>query len=196
MKKVISVIAAVMLVLIGTSLYAGDIYVLDVAHSKVGFSVKHMMISNVEGNFGAFEGTIEFDGKDITTLKANISVDVASINTNNADRDNHLKSPDFFDAANHPKATFVSKKVVTRDGKNYLIGDLTIRGVTREVEIEFVYNGKITDPWGNTRIGFEANANINRKDFGVSWSKVMDNGGLVVGDEVRLILHVEAVLKK
>ena len=172
---------------------AADKYALDHAHTTVGFSVKHMVITNVKGTFGEFDGAIEFDENDLTKTKASGTIKVASIDTGNEKRDGHLKSGDFFDAEKHPDITFASKKVEKRKDGYVLIGDMTIRGVTKQIEVPFELVGKITDPMGNTRIGLRATAEINRQDFGVSWSKTLDGGGLVVGDNVKIELDVEAI---
>jgi polyisoprenoid-binding protein YceI len=172
---------------------AADKYALDHAHTTVGFSVKHMVITNVKGTFGEFDGTIEFDENDLTKTTASGTIKVASIDTGNEKRDGHLKSGDFFDAEKYPEITFASKKVEKGKDGYVMIGDMTIRGVTKEIEVPFELVGKITDPMGKTRIGLRATAEINRQDFGVSWSKTLDGGGLVVGDNVKIELDVEAI---
>jgi polyisoprenoid-binding protein YceI len=172
---------------------AADKYALDHAHTTVGFSVKHMVITSVKGTFGEFDGTIEFDEEDLTKTSASGAIQVASIDTNNEKRDAHLTSGDFFDAEKHPEILFASKKVESRKDGHVMIGDMTIRGVTKEIEIPFELVGKITDPMGNVRIGLRATAEINRQDFGVSWSKTLDGGGLVVGDRVKIELDIEAI---
>jgi polyisoprenoid-binding protein YceI len=177
-------------------IFAGEKFTIDVAHSRIGFGVKHMVISTVEGNFRKFDGIIDFTENDLTQMKVNVKIDVSSINTGNEKRDGHLKSPDFFNVAKFPEAIFKSTRVIKNRDQYILIGNLTLKGVTREIEIPFQYNGKIKDPWGNIRIGFEGRTRINRKEFGINWSKTMDNGGLVVSDEVTLILHIEAVRVK
>lgn len=195
MKKVLMNLFILVLFL-SNLLLAQNTYQIDVVHSKIGFGVKHMVIATVEGNFKKFNGTIQFDGENVQSLQVEVTVDVNSINTDNEQRDNHLRSPDFFDVAKFPTATFKSKKVVERDGKFILVGDLTLKGVTKEIEIPFTYNGKIIDPWNNERIGFEGETKINRKDFGLNWNKTLQNNSLLVGNEVTIKLHVEAVKMK
>jgi polyisoprenoid-binding protein YceI len=167
-------------------------WVIDAAHSEVHFKVKHLVISTVTGSFDKFEGSMLASKDDFSDAVVEFSADVNSINTNQPDRDAHLKSPDFFDAANHSKLTFKStaiKKVGDSDYK--LTGDLTIRGTSKPVELTAEYGGTTKDPWGNTKAGFELNGKINRKDFGLLWSAVTEAGGLVVADEVKLQINVE-----
>lgn len=172
---------------------AADTYKIDEAHTTVGFSVKHMVITNVKGTFGEFEGTVEFDEADLTKTSASGTIKVTSIDTDNDRRDGHLRSGDFFDAENHPEIVFASKKVEKRKDGHVMIGDITIRGVTKEIEVPFEFVGKAKDQGGNDRIGLHATAEINRQDFGVSWSKTLDNGGLVAGDTVKIELDIQAV---
>lgn len=161
-------------------------------HSSVGFSVKHLVISKVKGNFRDFSGTINFDGKNWDKASAEMKVMVGSINTNDDKRDAHLKSADFFDAGQFPEMSFKSKKVTKGEGDAFkLVGDLTIRGITKEVTFECEFNG-MTDFMGTSKAGFSAQTKINRQDFGVSWNKTLDTGGVVVGDEVEIYLELEA----
>lgn len=165
---------------------------LDVSHSNIGFEVKHLVIAKVKGNFKEFEGSLTFDQSALEKGQVSVNVNTASIDTDDADRDNHLRAPDFFDAEKFPKMTFTSKKIVKKDENNFtLVGDLTIRDQTKEVSFDCVLNGVITDPWGNTKSGFSASTTINRQDFGVKWSKNLDSGGLVVGDDVKIVLELE-----
>ena len=187
---VLTVIASVCLV--GSAL-AADTYVTDSSHTLVGFTIRHLMINKVRGKFNEFQGTIVYDENDITKSSMRGTINVASIDTDNEKRDNHLRSPDFFDAAGHPQITFTSQRVEKRGDEHVLIGDLTMRDTTREVEIPFTITGKITDPRGKIRIGFEATIELNRKDYGVAYHKIMDNGGLVVGDTVKIELMGEAI---
>jgi polyisoprenoid-binding protein YceI len=170
-----------------------DRYVIDPVHTSVGFAVRHLVISKVRGNFKEFSGTIVYDEQDITRSSVDVTINSASINTENVKRDRHLRSPDFLDAGRFPTLTFTSKRIEERGDGHVAVGDLTIRGVTREVALPFTLNGKIVDPWGKTRIGAEAELTINRHDFGVSWSERMDSGGLVVGNEVKITISVEAI---
>ncbi|HJV33627.1 YceI family protein [Geomonas sp.] len=170
---------------------------LDPDHSNVGFKVRHLMVSNVKGNFDKFSGTINIDDKDITKSSVQVSIDTNSINTNVQKRDDHLRSPDFFDVAKYPTMTFVSKKVV-KAGKDKLkvTGNLTLHGVTKEVVLEVEGPSADTkDPWGNIRKGATATAKINRKDFGLVWNKALETGGVAVGEEVTIILEAEMVRK-
>lgn len=168
-------------------------YKVDVAHTSVGFSVKHMVISTVRGSFTDFEGEITYEEKDLSRWSVKGKISVESINTNNADRDKHLKSPDFFDVKKYPYITFESKKF-RKEGDGYVCtGVLTMKGVSKEIEIPFKILGKVKDPWGKERIGVEASLKINRQDYGISWSKTLDNGGLVVGNEVQIELSAEFV---
>lgn len=172
-------------------------YTVDAAHTRVGFAVTHMMVSTVRGEFGTVEGTVDYDPKNIAATKVNAKVAIASIDTRDAKRDDHLRSADFFDAAKFPEMTFVSKAVknVSQDGFD-LVGDLTIRGVTREVTFRVKpFSPEHKDPWGNYKIGTSATAKINRQDFGVSWNKTLDGGGYIVGDEVTIELDVELARK-
>ena len=167
---------------------------IDGAHSTARFTVRHMMVSNVHGSFGKVEGTIVYDGKNIGGVKADAVVDTTTITTNNEKRDAHLKSPDFFDVAANPTITFKSKRAEAAGaGKFKLIGDLTMRGVTKEVVLDV--DGP-TDPvtvQNSQRIGATATTTLNRKDYGVNWSRAMDGGGVVVGDEVKVTLELELI---
>ncbi len=169
-------------------------WVLEPSHSELQFKIRHMMISNVTGHFGKFDGTVETEGDDLTTAKINFTVDVDSISTNNEQRDGHLKSADFFDVANHKEITFVSTSLVNDAAENFkLNGHLTMHGVTKEVTLDVEYGGTIKDPWGNTRAGFTVDGKLNRKDFGLNWSALTEAGGLVVSDEVKIHANVEFV---
>lgn len=170
---------------------------IDRAHSSVGFSVRHLVISDVKGTFGDFSATIEFDADKLEAGSVEMTVQVASIDTDEAKRDEHLRSPDFFDAENFPVMTFKSSKVHEVSGQSFkLTGDLTIRGITKEVTFDGTYRGVIDDPWGNTKAGFSATARINRQDFDVKWNKALDAGGVVVGDEVTITLELELGMVK
>lgn len=165
---------------------------IDKAHSEVQFKVKHMMISNVSGSFSDFDAAVQTDGDDFTTAKIKFTAAIASISTNNEQRDNHLKSADFFDAANHPKLEFTATKLEKKSDEDYkLTGDLTIRGTTKTVSFDVAYGGTIKDPYGLTRAGFTVDGKINRKEFGLSWSALTETGGLVVGDDVKIHANVE-----
>ncbi len=171
---------------------------IDPSHSRVGFGVRHMMVSTVHGKFAKYTGTIAIDDADVSKSKAHIEIDAASIDTGNEQRDNHLKSPDFFDAAKFPKIVFDSTKVEKRgaDGLN-LAGNLTIKNVTKPVVLTVSgFTPEVKDPWGGVRRGATAQAKISRKDFGLTWNKSLETGGVVVGDEVTIELEVELTKKK
>ncbi len=171
-------------------------YTIDAAHSEVGFSVKHMVVATVRGNFTEFSGKIMYDENDISNSSVEGVIKTTSINTGNSKRDEHLRNSDFFDAANHPEILFKTKKVEKKGDGFVAIGDLTMRGVTKEVALDFEITGKITDPWGNERVGLEARGVINRQDFGISWNNALDNGGVVVSNEVKLLIQAELIKKK
>lgn len=161
---------------------------LDPSHSEVQFKVKHMVISTVSGEFQIFNANIESENEDFNHAKINFTADVNSINTKNKDRDNHLKSDDFFAAAQHPDIKFTSTSGI-ENGK--IAGNLEIKGVSKPVVLDAEFGGVINDPFGFVRAGFEISGKINRKDFGLSWSQTTEAGGLVVSDEVKLIANVE-----
>ena len=166
----------------------------DLSHSELQFKVKHMMITNVTGSFTKFEATAETEGDDFSTAKIHFSADVDSINTNNEQRDGHLKSPDFFDVANHPNMTFEAMGMEKTGDENYnLTGNLTLRGVTKPVSLKVEMGGIAVDPWGNTRAGFTLEGKINRKEFGLEWGAVTEAGGVVVADEVKLHASVQLI---
>jgi polyisoprenoid-binding protein YceI len=170
-------------------------YQIDAAHSSVQFSIRHMMISNVRGTFSGVTGTAEYDPDNPAVSSVRAEIDVNSINTSDANRDAHLKSADFFDVANYPKISFVSKKVEKTGGDEFRItGDLTIHGVTKETVLtasEVTPEGK--DPWGNLRIGASLKGKVNRKDFGLTWSAPLETGGVLVGDDVKVELDLELI---
>ncbi len=190
--KILLAAAALLPIFMGVSQGAVQ-YVSDPAHSSIDFSVRHMVISTVKGFFDKFEATVMYDTMDVTKSKVSVLINPASISTNNETRDKHLKSPDFFDVEKYPEITFNSTKIEkTADGL-VMTGNLTMRGVTKEVSFPFVINGPITDPWGNQRFGTEASLTINRQDYGVSWNKVLDSGGLTAGNDVKIDIQIEAV---
>jgi len=165
---------------------------IDKAHSSIGFSVRHLVVSKTRGDFDEFTGMMNFDGKNLEAGSVEFTIQTTSIDTDNEDRDKHLRSDDFFSVEKFPEMVFKSKKIVKGDGDSFkLIGDLTIRDVTKEVTFEVEFNGVVTDPWGGTRAGFSAESTIDRKDFNITWSKTLDGGGLVVGDDVKIIVEVE-----
>ncbi|GCE47494.1 polyisoprenoid-binding protein YceI [Thermosporothrix hazakensis] len=167
---------------------------IDPSHSRVGFSVKHMMISTVRGQFNSFRGTLNIDEQNPAASWVEAEVDVASIDTGDSNRDAHLKSGEFFLAEEYPTITFKSTKVEPAgEGEYKVTGDLTLRGVTKPVVFDVEYGGQGKDPFGNVKAGLYARTKINRKDFGVNYHVVLESGGLLVGDEVKLELELEAV---
>ena len=176
------------LVLGSVSLFAVP-YSVDVSHSSVGFKVKHMMISTVSGSFSGFNGVYDLEKGVLRSLTATIKAD--TINTGIAKRDEHLRSADFFDIKKFPEITF---KMSAQQG-NKVIGDLTIHGITKKVELMVEMGGEITDPWGDKRSGFVLTGSVNRKDYGLVWNKAMETGGVVVGEEVKIIVEVEGIKK-
>ena len=195
MKRIVALIISVALLAPLSAL--ASTWVIDPDHTTAQFKVKHLMISNVKGAFEKVSGTLNLDDQDITKSRVDVVIGIASINTNIKKRDDHLRSPDFFDAAKFPTMTFVSTKV-EKAGENRLkvTGNLTIKGITRAVVLDVDgLTPEIKDPWGNGRRGASATTTINRKEFGVLWNKSMDNGGVVVAEEVGIQLEVEFVKK-
>ena len=170
-------------------------YDIDPAHSSFNFKVRHLTVSNVAGTFGKVKGIAEIDDREITALKVDVNLDASSINTGHAKRDEHLQGADFFDVAKYPTLTFVSRKISRIDAnKIQITGDLTIRGVTKEVTVEVEGpTPEIKDPGGKMRRGATGTAKINRKDFGITWNRTLDTGGLVVGDEVNISVEIELI---
>jgi polyisoprenoid-binding protein YceI len=174
---------------------AATIWNIDPVHTNVEFAVRHLMISTVKGRFGDVKGTIELDLANPAAARLDITIGVQSVDTRNADRDAHLRSADFFDAVNFPEMRYVSRGVkVLPDGTFRVVGDLTIRGVTREVPLVASLEGTGADPWGGQRAGFSASGKLNRGDFGLHWNKVLEAGGVTVGEEVKLVVEAELVL--
>jgi len=168
---------------------------LDTSHSAADFAVKHLMISTVKGRFSKFDGKGETN-PDGTLASVEMTLDVGSIDTNEPRRDEHLRSPDFFDAAAHPKMTFRSRRIDQKGADVTIAGDLTIRGTTRPVTLRGEFTGPSKDPWGNERAALAVNTKINRKEWGLTWNQVLEAGGVAVGDEVRISVEVEAVAVK
>ncbi|MGX7677833.1 YceI family protein [Jatrophihabitans sp. DSM 45814] len=171
----------------------GD-YTLDVAHSRVGFVARHAMVTKVRGGFNDFTGTLHLDGNDPTKSSAQLSIEVASIDTRNEQRDGHLRTNDFFDAPAHPQITFTSTSVEKLDDENFRVtGDLTIKGITKSVTIDWEYAGVATDPFGNVRVGFEGKATLNRSDFGVAFNAALETGGVLVSEKINLEFEISAI---
>lgn len=167
-------------------------WVIDPAHTSIAFSARHAMVAKVRGNFTAFEGQFSIDAANIAASAAAITIQAASIDTDNADRDGHLKSADFLDVEQFPTLTFTSTSV-SQSGSTYNVtGDLSIHGITKQVTVPFELVGVSQDPWGNTKIGFEAETEISRKDFGLTWNAALETGGVLVSDTIKLSLDVEA----
>lgn len=163
----------------------------DPVHSHVGFSVRHMMVTTVRGTFKTFTGTMNI-GDDFSSASIEGEIDVASIDTGNADRDNHLRANEFFDAPNHPKITFKSTRIEKKGDDFVVHGDLTIRGVTKPISLDVEYAGSSKNPYGQVIVGASVRGSINRKDFGVSWSALLETGGMAVSDTVKLEIDVQA----
>jgi polyisoprenoid-binding protein YceI len=170
-------------------------WVLDPTHSEVEFKVKHLMISTVTGTFTSFAADVTTEAEDFTTAKANFTIEVGSINTKNEQRDGHLKSPDFFDAAKYPQIKFAITKIENfdNDGSYNIQGDMTMHGVTKNIKLEVEFGGVIKDPWGNTRAGLTVSGKINRKEFGLNFHATTDAGGVVLGDDVKIHVALEFV---
>lgn len=192
MSRFVRSLAALALLSVATPALAAT-YTVDASHTRVGFSVTHMTVSTVRGEFGTVSGTVDYDPANIAATKVNAKVAITSVDTREPKRDDHLRSPDFFDAAQFPEMTFVSKSVKNvKKGAFDLVGDLTIRGVTKEVTLKVSpFTAEVKDPWGNLKVGTRATATINRQDFGVSWNKALDTGGYIVGDDVTIELDIE-----
>jgi len=199
MKNWMSCSLIVLVVVIAAPIAASaDTWQIDPGHSTVGFTVRHMTISSVRGQFDKFTGTITSKGSDPASVSIDVTIDTASIDTRSSDRDADLKSANFLDVAKYPTMTFKSKKIeAAGTGKWKVVGDLTLHGVTREVTLAVEGpTAPIKDPWGNTRAGASATTKISRKAFGLTWNKMIEAGGAVVGDEVSVSIDVEAVKKK
>ena len=169
-------------------------WAIDPTHTEIGFSVRHL-VSKVRGKFEAFEGTI-VTNDDVTASSVNVTVDLNSINTGTTDRDNHLRSADFFEVETHPKMTFVSTDIVQKNDTEFVVrGELTIKGVSKPVELETEFLGEGGDPWGGTRVGIEATTEISRKEFGIDFNIPLEGGKVMVGDRISIHINAEAVLQ-
>jgi polyisoprenoid-binding protein YceI len=167
---------------------------IDTAHSEVQFKVKHMMVSTVTGYFNQFDGSVESESEDFEGASIKFTAEIDSIDTRNEQRDAHLKSDDFFNAEAYPQLIFESTSFTQKENGNYrLLGNMTIRDITKEIEMDVEFNGTAVDPYGNTKAGFEINGKINRKDFGLKWNAITEAGSVVVSDEVRLSINVQLI---
>jgi len=192
--KLVSLSFAVVLSTSVLSAAPGE-FTIDPAHSSIEFSVRHLGVSNVKGKFTRFRGTIYYNDADVSQSSATVTIEAASIDTAEPKRDEHLRSADFFEVEKYPDIRFRTTSVV-KTGENYKVtGFLVMHGASKEIEIEASLNGIVRDPWGNERLGFEGQTVINRQDFGINYSKVLDNGALIVGNEVKVELNIEAVRK-
>ena len=173
--------------------YAGE-WRFDPAHTRLGFSTRHAMVTKVRGSFNEVEGIINVNAEDPTESTVNVKIQVASIDTRNEQRDEHLRTNDFFDAPHYPEITFVSKRIDQVEDNSFIVnGDLTIRGVTKEIAVPLEFVGVERDPMGNLRAGFEGSRRIDRKDFGVNWNAALDSGGVLVSDRILLEFEISAV---
>ena len=171
-----------------------DRWEIDSSHSSVHFSVRHLVIAKVRGTFARWSGTVQVPDGDFSKATVAVTIDASSIDTGVADRDAHLKSADFFDVAQYPELRFVGKRVQPRSGADIdVVGDLTIKGITREVVLRVEQHGQAKDPWGNLRAAFSAKTSIDRKDFGLTWNQVLETGGVMVGDRVEIEAEIQAV---
>ena len=170
-------------------------WVLDPTHSEVQFKIKHLMITNVSGSFNIFQATVQTEDEDFMKAKVSFTVDIDSISTGNEQRDGHVKSPDFFDAATYPKIKFETTKFesVDNDGSYELYGNLTIKETTKNIKLDVEFGGVVKDHYGNTKAGFSINGKINRKDFGLTWNAITEAGGIVVSDEVKIACELQLI---
>jgi polyisoprenoid-binding protein YceI len=168
---------------------------IDVGHSAIHFWVRHMIISKVHGRFARWSGTIQLDEQDLARSSVDVRIDAASIDTQVADRDTHLRSPDFLDVERYPELTFRSRRIEKAGGGWRVVGDLSLHGVVREVTLEAEFAGTGKDPWGNQRAGFSAKASLDRREFGLVWNAALETGGVLVGEKVEISIELEAVKK-
>lgn len=194
MRKIL--LASLISLLCFSTAFAAE-YKIDPDHSRATFKVRHLGISWVPGIFSKVEGTFSFDDKDIKASKAEAKIEVSSIDTQNKKRDDHLKSDDFFSASKFPFITYTSKSIKDISGNKFIVvGDLTIRGVTKPIELNAEFTGAVKDPWGNDRAAFQAESKLNRKEFGLQWNQLLETGALVVGEEILISIEVEGIKVK
>jgi polyisoprenoid-binding protein YceI len=169
-------------------------YTVDPTHSRIGFVARHAMVTKVRGSFNEFDATAHIDADDLAASSASVTIKVDSIDTRNEQRDGHLRSNDFLDIATYPEITFVSTEITPVGGDEVRVtGDLTIRGVTKPVSVDFTFEGSAVDPFGNTRVGFEGSVVINRKDWGITWNAALETGGVLVSDKITLEFEISAI---
>jgi len=197
MKKIKFIILFVFAILMGNSLAQTTTWKIDPVHSKIGFSVRHLIISEVEGRFKSFEGSVTANKEDFSGSAIVFSLDTKSVFTDNTRRDKDLKSANFFDAENYPEITFKSTSFEKVDGNKYKMeGDFTIKGKTNHIIMDVIYGGKVKDPWGNMRAGFKVTGKISRFDYNLKWNKLLEAGGAVVGKEVTIKCNIELIKQK
>ena len=177
--------------ILSISVQANETYTIDTAHASIGFSISHLVISKVKGDFNDFSGTFVLDKQNRLT-QANATIKAASIDTGVKKRDDHLRNADFFEVETYPEITFEAKKAVRRSGKDLLLGKFTLHGVTKNIELPYTIKGPITDPYGTKKIGFHAETVINRTDYGLNWNQALEVGGVMVGEDVVIVIDVEA----
>lgn len=178
---------------VATGQAGASTWTMDPSHSEVEFAVKHMMIATVKGRFSGVSGRLELDEQDVTRSRVEVSIDTGSIDTRDAKRDEHLRSADFFDVANHPQMTFVSRSIERVGDRLKVVGDLTIRGTTREITLDVEDLGRGKDPWGGDRAAFTATGKLDRLDYGLKWNQALEAGGVLVSNDVRIALDVQFV---
>lgn len=179
-----------------TAVVAAD-YDIDPAHSAVTFQVKHLTISKVKGSFSELSGTFQFTEGEPDSWQADVTIEISSVDTGNAKRDEHLRSEDFFNAEEFPTMVFKSTGIkMTSDAEGILLGELTMHGVTKSVELALEYNGSVQDPWGNERAGFSLTGKLNRKDWGLTYNSVLESGGLMIGEDIKISLEIEGIKAK
>ena len=189
------IISVLFSLLLASAIFATDKYELDPVHTRIGFTARHLMINNVSGRFTDFTGNILYDEQDVTKSSVAVKIQTASVSTENKMRDDDLRSANFFDIAKYPEITFQSSRIEKQGDSYVCAGTLTMHGVSKEVSVPFTILGKIKDPWGNTRMGLESELKIDRRDWGLMYSKTLDNGGLIVGNDIKIDINVEAVKK-
>ena len=172
-------------------------WTLDTAHTILGFEARHMGLTKVRGHFRSFRGEVEGDPADMTSARGRIEVDTASVDTGNGDRDAHLRGPDFFDVENHPTMVFESKRIVGRgDGTYKVVGDLTIKGITKEIELDYEHGGDTRDPFGNRKVGGTLTGTINRREWGLNWNVPLDTGGVLVSEKIKIEIDFQLAESK